>query len=159
MRKKDCYIFDIDGTLADNRHRRDLIPDKKYWDLDHMWDDYNKACVDDEPVAAIVNILMAIQSNPLSEVIFVTARSERSYKETIGWLQRNIPNVEHRQLYMRRNGDNRPSREIKEEIFGEISNFMNIVAAFEDLPQIAEHLTEKGYNILLVNQHNGIRSV
>lgn len=56
---KKIIIFDLDGTLADIRHRRHFVenPNKKYgldirlsddeekWNPD--WDAFHKACVDD----------------------------------------------------------------------------------------------------------------
>ena len=74
------YICDIDGTLADLKHRLHFIEaDKK------DWDGFFDACDGDEPIQNVINTVrdLAYAGN---EFMYVTGRPERVRMKTRQWL-------------------------------------------------------------------------
>jgi hypothetical protein len=47
------YVFDLDGTLADCTHRRHLADAGD-------WDGFFAACVDDVPIAPVIELLLRL---------------------------------------------------------------------------------------------------
>src|SRR5579863_10313734 len=85
------YIFDLDGTLALNDHRKHILYDKSN---QNRWDDFYRACVYDKPNEPILKILdtliikEAYQGNKADIIIF-SGRSDLVFKETIKWINDN----------------------------------------------------------------------
>jgi hypothetical protein len=91
------WIFDIDGTLADNEHRQHHLADgKKEWDAffakQHL----------DEPYQPVLDVLHALANDRLGDkVIIVTARDERFREDTLAWVNKHIPWMSSEDVYMR----------------------------------------------------------
>ena len=49
-------VFDLDGTLADNKHREHFVTGKE-----KDWDAFFGACDDDAPIWPAIDVLMALQ--------------------------------------------------------------------------------------------------
>ena len=76
------WVFDIDGTLADNEHRMHHLDGKKEWDAF-----FSKQHLD-EPYQPVIDVLHALANDrPGDAVIIVTARDERFREETLEWLK------------------------------------------------------------------------
>ena len=157
--KRMCYVFDIDGTLADNRHRQHLVPKGEDAKDDAKWKIFNDECPYDEPIDYMVDILDSLYATRGVDIVFVTGRSESCRKETMVWLDRNVIEMDYCELFMRPVGDCRPATHLKADLFSKVEERYHIKAAFEDQPLVAEYLTDEGYAMILVNSQNGIGGV
>ena len=103
-------IFDLDGTLAIDKHREHflLLPEKD-------WDAYFDACDGDDPNRPILDVVNLFrQCNELSEkhrVEIWTGRNERVRDKTIAWLKAH--DVSYDALRMRGADDFRKDTEVK----------------------------------------------
>lgn len=135
-------IFDIDGTLANAEHRLHFIKDMSYWkpggvtrDLKPDWDSFlaDEQVAKDAPIGPIWRMLDLITCNTFQlkpgheRVIFVTGRKEDTRDMTREWLNRYANShttkpwaVEAAPLYMRSNGDRRPSHEVKRDLLKQV---------------------------------------
>lgn len=120
---KQAIIFDIDGTLADIRHRLHFIQRTP-----KDWDAFFKAMEYDEPIKDMCDVCrmlmvlsgMATRFGILDvEVIFCTGRPDNYREMTEGWLRKNVMDSDVK-LYMRKAEDHRPDYEVKEELLAQI---------------------------------------
>lgn len=126
FKKPRCIICDIDGTLAHNIKGRDIH------DLSRVHED---AC---DPfmgfaLDAFANYGMELNGKPYPSIILLTGRFENSRDVTEEWLNANA--IPYDKLIMRKDGDNRPDTEFKEEAYHkEIEPYYGVLASFEDRP-------------------------
>jgi len=132
MTKPKALILDIDGTIADAKHRLHLIEKET-----REWDAFYDAMVDDPPIyEAIQKVFDFIRANEPIEVFVVTGRRDTHKEQTKKWLFENGFHVD-KNLLMRENGDTRPDTDLKKEIFETvIEPFYDVIMAFEDRPRI-----------------------
>ena len=146
-------IWDLDGTLADGRHRLHLLPTKDY-DKTESWTEFNLAAVDDLPFWDNIELC-----NSLAEccyrVIILTGRSDVARQVTLDWL--NKYGVFFDELVMRSQSDNRKDTVIKEEYLRSIG-LENILCCFDDLPHVAYHLRSLGLTCHLVTHYEEQRT-
>lgn len=96
---KNLIIADIDGCCLDPKGRLHYA-DKRDWGA------YHAAWNLDVPIAQGVLIYRMLLSNPLYEVLFVTAREEKARDYTLRQLQTHVSiGITNRQLLMRSNND------------------------------------------------------
>lgn len=94
-------VFDVDGVLADVRHR-----------LSHLerrpkdWERFFSAAVDDPPLPQ--GLAMAAEAAKECEVVYVTGRPERCRTDTLDWFRRHGLPEGH--LHMRADRDRSPAR-------------------------------------------------
>jgi hypothetical protein len=100
-------IFDIDGTLADCRHRRHFVSDGN-----HDWKSFNESMVMDPPIKPIVYLLGTLSLE--YDIKLVSGRNEDYRPHTLEWLESHT--IGGFDLRMRPAGDYRPDEVIKEEI-------------------------------------------
>src|SRR6185437_14005012 len=102
-----CYLFDIDGTIANIDHRLHHIQ-KEPAD----WNAFYTACPGESPIAHILDVAHALSHDV--DIVFITGRSETCRRATLDWLKANLPNCGlewefsedgARDLYMRADGD------------------------------------------------------
>lgn len=121
-----CYIFDLDGTLADDSHRWHHV--SKSGD----WDSYYAQCPLDKPIQHIVEVAKALDSAGF-DIIIVTGRSESIRNETEEWLLQH--GVLFDRLIMRRKTDRRHNSELKLEALEYLrADGYEVLMVFEDLP-------------------------
>lgn len=148
-------ICDIDGTVAEISHRLHFIQGKKKY-----YDAFFQACVGDEPIFPIINLLAALSFCGYS-IIFVSGRSDIVREQTIEWLNRFLTFKNYR-LIMRRAGDTRPDEIVKEEMLLEIKNgfiregFFNnkIVLVLDDRKKVVDMWRRNGLTCLQVAEGN-----
>lgn len=149
------YIFDIDGTVADNRHRLHHITGsgKKNWDA--FFDP--EAMAQDKPFEPVWELMTSLVLTG-NRLIFLTSRVERLRGSTRQWLTDiNCPVrsvlaahwLDKRNhgldIYMRRNGDHRPSHEVKRELLADVrANGLSPVMAFDDRKSDLEMFRSEG---------------
>lgn len=100
-------IVDIDGTLADNKHRSHHVEKSP-----KNWDAFNSLMHLDKPHAAVVRLVRTL--HPVYIVILVTGRQECHRAETEAWLDKH--HIPHNGVFMRATGDFRSDSIVKREI-------------------------------------------
>jgi hydroxymethylpyrimidine pyrophosphatase-like HAD family hydrolase len=138
-------IFDYDGTLSDGTHRLHLLPIKDQH-LTETWIPFNAACVDDTPIQDTIDVMNAMYDAGFY-VIILTGRSDHVYDESVKWLKDNGARYHH--IEMRKQTDNRKDTVIKEEYLRSIG-LENIVAAWDDSPNVIEHFRMLGLTVYQV---------
>lgn len=133
-----CYIFDIDGTLADHTHRLyHIAKEPKDWRaffaevggdkrIPHMWE--------------LCNDLFCTGST----FVYVSGRSDECRSLTQDWLNWNdFPCSD--QLYMRKAGDHRPDYQVKGELLDQLlaDGYVPIMA-FDDRTQVVNFWRSRG---------------
>lgn len=137
--KKRCWIFDIDGTLADCTHRKHHI-EKEPKD----WEAFFAACPDDKIIEHVVEIFEAILWHDNAAIVFVSGRSDDYYELTKTWLEDNLA-IEPIILYMRKTGDHRPDHEVKLELLAQLrADGFDPIAAFDDRNSVVRMWREAG---------------
>jgi FMN phosphatase YigB (HAD superfamily) len=156
------YIFDLDGTLADLKHRRHFVerPACRYcgWlkPCDHdkplaeqrelrgerpkwkpNWDAFHAACVNDMPIAPVINMLKMLRASEYEPEIWVwSGRMETVSAETFTWLQDH--RVRFNLLKMRPAGDYTPDDQLKESWLHALSpeDRARLVMTFDDRDRV-----------------------
>jgi predicted kinase len=131
--KQNCYIFDIDGTLA-------LMNGRSPYD-------YSKVLTD-LPNHNITSIARLLAQSGLP-IILVSGREDSCALDTMKWLEKfSIP---YDYLYMRRTGDSRNDTEIKKEIYElNIKDNFNVLAVFDDRNRVVDMWRSLGLTTLQV---------
>lgn len=127
-----CYIFDIDGTLADLSHRLHHIQKEP-----KDWDAFFAGCPDDAPLGHVCQLAADLMANG-RRLVFVSGRSDAVREDTIRWLRKHT-GVGLVALYMRAAGDHRPDNKVKIELLEKIrADGWEPIMAFEDRTQVVD---------------------
>lgn len=127
---KSCFIFDLDGTLANGDHRLHHIK-KETKD----WNAYFEACIADEPIPHMIKIFRELTYR--TEVFIVSGRSDQVRVATEIWLYRENVFLLPSHILMRKYGDHRPDDVIKIEMLAEIRALgFEPLAAFDDRDRV-----------------------
>ena len=132
--KYPCFIFDIDGTLADCTHRLHYIVREPGDERPKDWHGFHSLTALDEPIAPIVAVCKAmIEAGHY--VVFVTGRSEDCRADTERWLADHV--IGEQRLYMRPSGDHRDDVIVKMELLAELrQDGYKPIMAFEDRARV-----------------------
>ena len=134
--KMRCYLFDIDGTVADLTHRLPHIQKEP-----KDWDAFFAACCDDVPINHVIDLIQQLRKH--RAIVFVSGRSSQIRSETTAWLEKHLLGGEA--LYMRRAGDYRPDYIVKAELLDQIrADGYEPIMAFDDRDQVVEMWRSKG---------------
>ena len=138
------YIFDIDGTLADNSHRLHFIQGEV-----KDWEGFHTAQGDDMPIWEVITVARAL-AKAGHGIVYSTGRMEKGRAVTQAWL--NKYRVPHGPIFMRKDGDHREDYVVKEELLGYIKGVypLAIGGAFEDRQQMANMYRAKGIRVFQV---------
>lgn len=124
---KNCFIFDLDGTLADDSHRVHLL-------ANGQWDEYFARCPNDKAIEHIVQVANALSAFDFA-IAIVTGRSETVREETLAWLGRALEYPVD-ELIMRGKDDRRPNSEMKLAALTDLrGKGYEVLMAFDDQPQ------------------------
>ncbi len=124
---KDIILCDIDGTIADNSHRQDLL--KNFKD----WDSFFSEMGNDKPIKAIIKKINDDFERG-SKIIFITGRPERYREKTFKWLSKYFNfSIE---ILMRNDDDKRNKVIVKEEMLSKFKKGQNIVKVYENDPDL-----------------------
>jgi len=132
----DCYIFDIDGTLA-------LKGNRSLYDWSKVGLD-----TDNTNTIKIFKLLKLFEKN--KHFIF-SGRDAVCKPETIQWLDKY--DIKHDGLFMRPEKDMRPDTIIKEEIYQkEIKGKYNVLGIFDDRNSVVEMWRSLGLTCFQVEE-------
>ena len=143
--KPRAVIWDLDGTLSDDRARAHFVEVESGRKRD--WDSYFDAIDEDPPIAASIELLHALRAYGV-RIVYLTGRPEFTRPKTERWLKANGLD-EFDQLLMRPNGERRHAGQFKVEMVKELRREYQIVCAFEDRIDVAEHLRQGGVPVFL----------
>jgi hypothetical protein len=134
----NCYLFDIDGTLADCSHRLHHIQK-----LPKDWDSFFAACSQDAPIAHMLRLIRSMTNGGRDLIVFVSGRSDQCRSETVDWLDRHIGFSDP--LYMRRAGDHRDDDIVKGELLDQIvADGYQPIMAFDDRSRVVDMWRKRG---------------
>ena len=132
--EKPVVIVDIDGTLADVRHRLHYLRGRR-----KDWGAFFHAMDRDTPIEGVVRWVQGLP--PDYRVAIITGRPEQYREITAAWLRRQgIPSGE---LYMRPACDHRPDYVMKREVLRSLKG-APVAFAIDDRPQVCRMWRETG---------------
>jgi phosphoglycolate phosphatase-like HAD superfamily hydrolase len=132
-------VFDIDGVLADVRHRLRHVESRP-----KDWDAFFSAAIDDPPLTE--GVMLAQESAKDCEVVYVTGRPERCRADTLAWLrQHGLPDG---RLSMRRAGDRRPARLAKPQLLRTLARDRIVAVVVDDDLQVCDAYEKAGWRVL-----------
>lgn len=113
--KTEFVIVDIDGTVADLRHRIHFIQGEK-----KDWDAFYSHAGEDSPIESVISVINSLAISGC-QLVFVTGRPDRIYYPTVDWLEKVSPPtgtmIKKPLMFFRKNGDFRPDTVVKKEIY------------------------------------------
>lgn len=133
-------VFDIDGVLADVRHRLHHLQTRP-----KDWKAFFAAAVDDPVLEPGRRAILEAQEAG-STIVYVTGRPRRCRKDTIEWLRRY--GMPQGVLHMRPNHDRRPARFYKADIITALAREDDLIAVIDDDDKVVGHLRELGLPVL-----------
>ena len=143
--KPRAVVWDLDGTLADDRARAHFVEVEHGRERD--WRSYFDAIDTDPPIAASMEILQALRAYGV-RIVFLTGRPDFTREKTERWLQANGL-AGYDLLLMRPEGETRHAGAFKVEEIEKLRDRYELVCAFEDRIDVAEHLRVSGIPVFL----------
>lgn len=132
MEKKKVAIFDIDGTLADIKHRRRFLNENP-----PNWRKFNDLMGDDTPNKPVLSLYMTLWGTSRYELILASGRSENFRSITEKWLVWN--EIPFERLLMRNKDDHRADYLVKQDIHDQlISEGIVIEFVVDDRQQVVD---------------------
>ena len=128
-------IVDIDGVVADVRHRLSHL-DRRPKD----WDAFFAAAGDDTVHAEGAAVVAKLSED--HDVVFVTGRPARLRDVTAAWLDAN--GFGGHRLVMRGDGDRRPAAVVKLELIGELAAGREVGVVVDDEPAVLDAVRARG---------------
>lgn len=144
--KPKAVIWDLDGTLSDDRARAHFVEVEKGHKRD--WDSYFDAVDEDAPIAASIEVLHALRAAGI-RIVYLTGRPEFTRPKTERWLKANGLDEYDRLVMRPARGDWRPAGEFKVDRIHELREEYELVCAFEDRIDVAEALRLAGVPVFL----------
>jgi FMN phosphatase YigB (HAD superfamily) len=133
-------VFDIDGVLADVRHRLHHLEARP-----QRWERFFSAADRDPLLPDGAERLRAALVD--HDVIYLTGRPERNRRLTEGWLRRH--GLPTQPLLMREDDDYRPARWMKREVLRTLAATRDIVSVLDDDPAVVQVLEADGWPVEL----------
>lgn len=132
-------MFDVDGVLADVRHRLHHVERRP-----KDWDAFFAAAPEDPPL--LPGVALAVESARDCDVVYVTGRPERCRADTLRWFRRHgLPDGE---LSMRSRRDRRPARQAKLELLEQVAAGRMVAVVVDDDPQVCRAYERAGFRVL-----------
>lgn len=141
-------VFDIDGCLADIRHRRHFVASKP-----KNFGAFNRAMVHDTPNEDIIQLLVRHFAHG-DRVLIASGRGEEDRDKTAAWLYANGA-AYYQKLYMRPAKDYRSDDIIKEEILAQMRlDGYDPKLVYDDRDQVVAMWRRNGIRCLQVAEGN-----
>lgn len=132
-------VIDIDGVLADVRHRLKYV-DRHPKD----WDAFFAAAVDDPPLEMGLDTVRRLAE--VHEVVYLSGRPERCRADTVAWFARHgLPPGE---ILLRRPDDRRPARLVKVQQLRRLQHRAQVAVLVDDDPDVLEAARQAGFDVL-----------
>lgn len=137
--ERPLAVFDIDGVLADVRHRLHFL-EKRPKD----WDGFFDAATEDPPLAEGLDL--ARRSAADHEVVYVTGRPERCRADTTAWFAAH--GLPPGRLSMRGGRDRRPARVTKPETLRRLAGQRAVALVVDDDEAVCDAYEAAGWPVL-----------
>ena len=145
--KNKCWIFDIDGTLSNSRHRKHWVSSKP-----KNWAAWNAGMAEDGYHADVIDFINVAMEKHIN-VIICTGREETYRDITDNWLSDG--GIYYERLYMRKAKDYRPDDIVKKEMLDDIrAGGYEPVLAFDDRDRVVKMWRENGVRCFQVAEGN-----
>jgi len=146
--KMSVVVFDIDGTIADNKHRQHhLMGEKK------DWKSYNATMANDGLIKDVSLLLMTLSTN--NRIILCTGREEVYREVTQRWLEEQHLARYVEDLFMRPEKDYRSDAIVKVELLNAIkAKYVKPWLWFDDRQQVVDAIRAEGIRVLQVAPGN-----
>lgn len=122
--ERPIVLCDIDGTLADGRHREHFVQGEK-----KDWGAYYALLENDSPIDLVVRWVRELYKD--HTVCLVSGRPDTYQLKTMIWLMQN--SIPYHWIFMRSGGDKRPDVQVKEDFLKHIPK-EKVVFAIDDRP-------------------------
>ena len=133
-------VFDIDGVLADVRHRLHHLEARP-----QRWERFFTAADRDPLLSEGAERLRAALAE--HDVVYLTGRPERSRRLTERWLR--LHGLPTRPLLMREDDDYRPARWMQREALRRLAATRDIASVLDDDPAVVQVLAADGWPVEL----------
>jgi hypothetical protein len=131
-----CVVLDIDGVLADVRHRLTHLATRP-----KDWDAFFAAAPRDDLLAEGANF--AAEAAKTHDIVYLTGRPERTRADTDAWLKKH--RLPEGALVMRREGDRRPAVLVKIQALRKLRETKEIALVVDDDTQVVEAVRAAGF--------------
>ena len=132
-------VFDIDGVLADVRHRLHHVERRP-----KDWDAFFEAAPADPPLHE--GVALAREAARDCEVVYVTGRPERCRADTVRWLREH--GLPEGRLSMRSGRDRRPARLAKPELLARLAGDRPVAVVVDDDLEVCDAYEAAGWRVL-----------
>ncbi|GGZ06107.1 hypothetical protein [Streptomyces nitrosporeus] len=132
-------VFDLDGTVADSRHRQHLLEGRR-----RDWAAFFAAAAADPPLAEGVELARSHAKE--CEVVYLTGRPERCRRDTLAWLERH--GLPRGPVRMRRNDDRRPARHTKLDVLRELARTREVRVLVDDDELVCDAAERAGFTVV-----------
>lgn len=147
-KKSSTVVFDIDGTLANNDHRRSFVESSP-----KDWKTYNKKMNKDTLFKDIANLLGTLSMS--NNIVLCTGREEVFRTVTEDWLDKYNLYQDCDALYMRKEKDYRPDSIVKVEMLKQVeAEWSRPWLWFDDRKQVVDAIRAQGIRVLQVQEGN-----
>ena len=136
---KNVAIVDIDGVLADVRHRVHYVEQRP-----KNWKRFFAAAVHDEPHPEGLAVVAKLAED--HQVVFLTGRPEHLRDDTTAWLARH--GLAEHKLIMRPDGDRGPSARFKLREVQRMARHRTIAIVVDDDESVIATMRDGGYPTL-----------
>lgn len=139
MTPRKLAVIDIDGVLADVRHR-----------LHHLesspkdWGSFFAAARKDRPLEQ--GLETARRLAEVFTVVYLSGRPEHCREDTLAWFREH--GVPEGELHLRPRGDRRPARLVKVEILERLSQEAPVAVLVDDDPDVLAGARAAGFDVL-----------
>ena len=137
--KRSLAIIDIDGVVADVRHRLVHVQRRP-----KDWDAFFAAAERDPPHDQGLDLVRRLATE--HEVIFLTGRPVRCRRDTLAWLERH--GLGGHQVVMRPAGIRRPAAEVKVELLRKLAEGRSVAVVVDDDESVIAAMRAAGYPTL-----------
>ncbi|MDX6224158.1 MAG: hypothetical protein QOE64_534 [Frankiales bacterium] len=132
-------VIDIDGVLADVRHRLHHLQQRP-----KDWDAFFAAAADDPPLEEGLAVVRKLAAD--HDVVYLTGRPERLRAVTERWLEANsLPRGE---LHMRKHSDRRPARFTKPRLLEQLARRRSVAVVVDDDLAVCAAYEAAGFPVL-----------
>lgn len=151
---KRAIIFDLDGTLANNKHRVHWLEgEKKDWD--RFYSEMHRD-TPNKPITwlckALIDYIYRLHISDKGDlrVFIFTGRPENYRKATAQWLEVYLPwGFDLITLVMRQEGDYRPDYQVKQEMLDKLkSEGYEVLFTVDDRKQVVDMWRRNGITCL-----------
>lgn len=129
-------IVDIDGVVADVRHRLHHISARP-----KDWDAFFDAAVADPPHEQGLRVVRTLAQD--HEIIYLTGRPERLRQATDEWLARH--GIGGHTLMMRSDRDRRPAAQVKVELLQRLARSREVAVVVDDDARVLAAMDAAGF--------------